>query len=264
MHIVEELIAERATRLMSRPRLFKLIKPVLYRILAYKDAVYLADMVRNLTGREAFSRVSKHIDPDINVIGLSKLPKVGGCIVIANHPTGLADGLAVFKAIGAHRPDHLYLANADALRVMPKGEDIIIPVEWVKSKRNHAKTRNTLLAVKAAFKAERCVVIFPSGALATLGWRGLVDRPWQSSAAMLARKYKVPVIPLQIKARNSSLYYLFSILSGELRDITLFHELLNKTGKTFKLTFGDKIAPEDISKNPEQATATIRKIVEGI
>ena len=231
-------------------------------MLAYDAAVSLADMVRPLTGREAFSQVAERIAPSTQVTGLSNLPKTGGCVVIANHPTGLADGLAVYKAIQERRPDHLYLANADALRVIPKGGDIIIPVEWVKSKRNHAKTRNTLLAVKAALKEERCVVIFPSGALAILGWRGLVDRPWQSSAAMLARKYKAPIIPLQIKARNSGLYYFFSKLNAELRDITLFHELLNKKGKAFKMTFGDLIPPEDISKNAEDATKEIRRIVE--
>ena len=53
MHIVEELIAERAPRLISRPRLFKYVKPVLYRMLAYDDAVRLADRVEPLTGREA-------------------------------------------------------------------------------------------------------------------------------------------------------------------------------------------------------------------
>lgn len=132
----------------------------------------------------------------------------------------------------------------------------------MKSKRNHSKARDTLLAVKAALEEERCVVIFPSGALAQLSWRGLTDRPWQSSAAMLARKYKAPIIPLNIKARNSGLYYMFAKLSAELRDITLFHELLNKKGKLFKLKFGTPIAPETIPKNADEATSSIRKIVE--
>lgn len=262
MHIVEELIAERAPRLISKPRLFKAIKPLIYRMLAYDAAVFLADTIRPLTGHQAFSRVAEHINPRTAVVGLSNLPTTGACVVISNHPTGLADGLAVFQAIRDRRPDHLFLANADALRVIPKGEDIIIPVEWVQSKRNHSKARDTLLAVKTALQDGRCVVIFPSGALAKLSWRGLVDKPWQSSAAMLARKYKAPVIPLRIKARNSSLYYLFARLNAELRDITLFHELLNKKGQIFRLTFGESISPENISKNADQATADIRQIVE--
>ena len=92
-------------------------------------------------------------------------------------------------------------------------------------------------------------------------WRGLVDRPWESSAAMIAKKYKVPVVPLNIKARNSNLYYFFSWVNSELRDITLFHELLNKKGQTFRLTFGETITPDTLPKNAEDATAVIRKIV---
>lgn len=264
MHIVEELIAERAPRLMSRPRLFRFVRPLLYRMLAYDAAVFLADIIRPLTGHQAFQRVSRHINPRPAVVGLSNLPRTGACVIIANHPTGLADGLAVFQAIRERRPDHLFLANADALRVIPQGKDIIIPVEWVKSKRSHAKARDTLVAVKTALQGGKCVVIFPSGSLARLSWRGLVDRPWESSAAMLARKYKAPVVPLRIKARNSALYYLFSVLNSELRDITLFHELLNKKNQVFKMTFGEKISAAQIEKNADVATADIRKIVDSL
>jgi len=264
MHIVEKLIAERAPQLMGRPRLFKAVRPALYRMLAFDAAVFLADSVKPLSGHKAFKRVADHISPRTAVRGLNNLPRQGRCVIIANHPTGLADGLAVFQAIRDRRPQHCYLANADALRVIPKGDDIIIPVEWVKDKRSHSKARNTLVQLKKALEAERCVVIFPSGRLAQLGWNGLREKPWESSAAMIAKKYNAPVIPLNIKARNSMLYYLFAKLNAELRDITLFHELLNKKGKTFRLTFGEAITPEALSKNAEEATVHIREIVQAL
>ena len=262
MHIVEQLIAERASRLMSNRGFFRLIKPLLYRILAYDAAVFLADAVKNKTGHEAFEMVTEHVSPRTAVTGLHNIPSKGRCIVIANHPTGLADGMAVYQSIRDRRPDHVYLANADALRVIPNGDDIIIPVEWVLSKRSTAKTRETLVKTREALNQEKCIVIFPSGKLAKMTWRGLKDQPWESSAAMLAKKYKTPVIPLQIKARNSWLYYFFSKVNGELRDITLFHELLNKKGQIFKLTFGPQIPHEKLSKNAEEATHSIRNIVE--
>ena len=264
MHIVEQLIAERASRLMSHKRLFRFIKPMLYRLLAYDAAVFLADVIRPKTGYEAFDMVAQHISPRTAVTGLHHLPTNGRCIIISNHPTGLADGMAVFQAIRDRRPDHVYLANADALRVIPKGEDIIIPVEWVLEKRNVAKTRDTLARTRKIINDERCVVIFPSGKLAKMTWKGLVDQPWESSAAMLAKKYDAPVIPLQIKARNSWLYYIFARLNAELRDITLFHELLNKKGQLFRLSFGEPIMPDNLPKNAEDATTMIRATVESL
>lgn len=264
MHIVEQLIAERAQKLMARKRLFRTIRPLLYRMLAYDAAVFLADAIRDKSGHAAFDMVTTHVNPRTAVVGLHNLPEKGRCIIISNHPTGLADGMAVYQAIRDRRPDHLYMANADALRVIPKGDDIIIPVEWVMEKRTLAKTRQTLKDTREVLSDERCLVIFPSGRLANMTWRGLVDAPWESSAAMLAKKYNAPVIPLHIKARNSWLYYIFSKLNNELRDITLFHELLNKKEQMFKLTFGPPIPPETLPKNADTATDMIREIVEGL
>lgn len=249
---------------MARPKLFRAIKPLLYRILAYEAAVSLADSIEHKTGQEAFASVAKRLCTRIAVTGLSNLPPSGKCIIISNHPTGLVDGMAVFQAIRDKRPDHVFLANADALRVIPKGGDIIIPVEWVKAKRSLAKTKQTLVDTKAALDAGKCVVIFPSGTLARLGLRGIYDQPWQSSAAMLAKKYDAPVIPLKIKARNSWFYYLVSRINGEIRDMTLFNELMNKKKQTFKMTFGEPIAGNSLPKNADQASAAIRAVVEAL
>lgn len=261
VHIIEQLISERAPKLISRPRLWRAARPALYRLLAYDAAVFMADAVHPMSGHDAFSMVARHISPRTAVEGLQNIPSKGPCIIIANHPTGLADGLAVFQAIRDRRPDHVFLANADALRVIPNGEDIIIPVEWVQEKRNLAKTRETLVKIRQAIKAEKCIVIFPSGRLAKMTWRGLVDQPWESSAAMVAKKYSVPVVPLRMQARNSSLYYAFSRVNAELRDITLFREMLNKKHRLFRLTFGEVIAPQPLPDNAVEATAQIRRTV---
>lgn len=205
--------------------------------------------------------VARHISPRTAVEGLQNIPRQGPCIIIANHPTGLADGLAVFQAIRDRRRDHVFLANADALRVIPKGGDIIIPVEWVKEKRSLAKTRETLVHMRQAIRDEKCIVIFPSGRLARMSWHGLVDQPWESSAAMVAKKYDVPVVPLRIQARNSLLYYFLHRVSAELRDITLFREMLNKKHRLFRLTFGEVIAPASLPENADEATARLRRLV---
>jgi len=261
VHIVEELISERAPNLVARPRLWRAIRPVLNRLLAYDAAVFLADAVRPMSGHDAFRLVARHISPRTAVEGLQNIPRDGRCIIVANHPTGLADGLAVFQAIRDRRRDHVFLANADALRVIPKGDDIIIPVEWKKEKRSLAKTRETLMRIRKAIEAEKCIVIFPSGRLARKSWHGLVEQEWESSAAMVAKKYDVPVVPLRIHAKNSLLYYFFSRINAELRDITLFREMLNKKHRLFGLTFGEAISPKTLPDNAEDATAQLRQLV---
>ena len=262
MHIVDELIYERAEKLISRPWLWKLLKPNLYKMLGYKGAVAMADAVKNLSGRAAFSHMANLLSPAPQIKGLGHIPETGAVIIIANHPTGLADGVFVYEALKDKRPDHIYLANADALRVVPKCEDIIIPVEWVKSKRTRDKTKATLRALNQAISEERAVVIFPSGALAELTFSGLKDRPWNPTAVSIARKRNVPIVPLHIRARNSALYYVLSLVHNELRDITLFHELLNKKGYQPIMIFGNPIRPDSLPKGGTKATAYIRSIVE--
>ena len=55
----------------------------------------------------------------------------------------------------------------------------------------------------------------------------------------LALKYDTPVIPMHVHGRNSWLYYLFYFLHEELRDMTLFRELFNKSGQTYRITIGE-------------------------
>ncbi|NNC36095.1 MAG: acyltransferase [Hyphomonadaceae bacterium] len=222
----------------------------------------MADQVKTMTGREAFTLVSDILAIKPEIEGLENVPTSGAAIIIANHPTGLADGAFVFDALNGHRPHHIFLANADALRVIPNAEDIIIPVEWVVEKRTQAKTRNTLMSLKSALKDGKAVVIFPAGVLAKLSWRGLIDKEWNPTAISMAKKHKVPIVPLRIEARNSPLYYFFAAVNKELRDITLFHELLNKHQSRPKLTFGSVIDPASLPRGTDDATKFVRNIVE--
>ena len=214
-----------------------------------------------MTGFQAFEHVSGELSLNIEASGIENIPRSGRCVLICNHPTGLADGIAVFDVLRERRPDMIFLANADTLRVVPKGRDIVLPVEWVLEKRTREKTRATLDGFRKAMEDERCVVIFPAGALAKLSISGLKEEPWESSATSLARKYQAPIIPVNMTGRNSVMYYLFCVLNTELRDITLFHELLNKRGKHFSLKIGRPVCSQTMPQKAAHATAFIKHIV---
>ena len=77
----------------------------------------------------------------------------------------------------------------------------------------------------------------------------------------LARKQAAPVIPLNLEAQNSALYYLLCDLSNELRDITLFNELLNKRGSKIRMTFGETISPDALQGDPAQITEKLKRHV---
>ena len=263
-HICDVLIAERAPRL-TRSALWPLARPFLYKLLNYRHAVRMADAVRPLSGAEALDYMSDLLDLKVSVMNPDRIPATGRCVVVANHPTGIADGIAVFDAIRARRPDAVFFANADALRVSPRLGEAVIPVEWVVEKRTREKTRATLQAAKEAFEAGRCVVMFPAGRLARVGKDGSVTDPeWAPTAASLARKYAAPVVPIHVAGPESRLFHWFDRISPELRDITLFHELLNKKRKPFHLKVGKPIPPARLDIDAARATYGLKAFTERV
>ena len=261
-HIVDILIDERCPSFV-RHWSWPLVRPVIRKALGYRKALKWADDIAVLpSGQDCFDYLDRALELKVSVRGADRIPSSGRSVVIANHPTGLADGPAVLSALREVRSDVEVMANADACRINQAFADIIVPVEWVKDKRTPAKTRETLRRTAASLAAERMMLIFPSGALAQKVEGRLIDRPWHSTAVSLARKNRAPVTPLHVKAQNSRLYYALCDLNKELRDITLFHELMNKQGSTFELTFGPQIPWEQMTGDPDAVTDRLREYVE--
>ena len=263
-HICDVLIAERAPRLTGSMA-WPLIRPFLYGLLGYGRARDMADAVAPMGGAEALDYVSKLLALDVRVLNADRIPQAGRCVVVSNHPTGIADGIAAYDAIRAQRGDAIFFANADALRVSPRLDEVIIPVEWVTSKRTREKTRATLDAARRAFEEDRAVVLFPAGRLARVAGDGqLTDPEWSPTAVSLARKYQAPIVPVHMSGPWSRLFHTFDRISPELRDITLFHEMLNKTGGTFRLTVGPPIPPERLDADAARATYGLKAYIERV
>ena len=261
-HVVDVLIAERAPNLTGHPA-WPLLRPALYGLLDYGKARRMADAIAPLPGADALETVSRLLDVKLHVQNLDRLPRTGRCVVIANHPTGIADGVAVYDAFKHLRPDLCFYANSDAHRVSPGFQDVLIPVEWVEEKRTRERTRLTLQLTREAMEAERALVIFPAGRLARRGPDGtLADPAWMPSAVSIARKFEAPVAPLHMAGPWSTLFHFFNRFSAELRDITLFHELLNKRGRRFSLTLGPLIPPEALAGEAQAATEALKAYVE--
>jgi putative hemolysin len=257
-HIVDILIEERAKTLIKSP-FWPLYRAILYPLLKEPEAKRMADAIGAKSGAAAMAHVSSILALDAVATGLENIPSSGRVIIASVHPTGIADGVAMHDALARVRKDVVFFANRDAIRVSPGFSDLLIPVEWVAEKRTRQRSRETLIEAKRAFTDERCVVLFPSGRLAMMGEdKQLIEREWMTSVAIFARKYECAVVPAHIAARNSPLYYWFWKLNAELRDITLFNELLNKKGKRYDIRFGPAIPADALGGDPVEVTKALR------
>lgn len=262
-HIVDELIEERAPKLSSGAA-WPVLRPILYSVLNYKKAVSMADAIAPMGGAEALEYISRLLEVKLETRGLERMPAQGSFLLLSNHPTGITDGLAAYDAVKGARPDMLFYANSDALRVCRRFDEALIPVEWVLAKRTRERTRVTLKMTDEAFAQNRPLGIFPAGRLARERDGLLTDPEWMPTAASLARKYELPILPVHMSGPYSYWFHTFSKFSAELRDITLFHELLNKRGKTYRLTAGPLIPWQHAAGEPNSIIRKLKHYIERV
>lgn len=255
-HIVDTLIAERGERIVKHP-LWPVMRPFLYTLLRYGRAIEFANDIASLPGFQSFQYMSDLLKLDVRVENSERIPETGGFILVSNHPTGIADGVAVFDVLKTRRPDMMVFANRDAVRVNPRFAEMIIPVEWREEFKSKLKARETLLLTNKSAEDGKVMVLFPSGRIAYWADGKLNERPWKTSAVGLARKYNLPILPVHMRARNSGLFYWFAKWSTELRDMTVFYELLNKKGNRFDFTVGQMIQPDQLDGDITEVTKAL-------
>ena len=262
--ILQTLIAERAPWFFNRAPDAAIARSFLRPLLSYDRTLATLNRLMPLDGEEIFAVMGRQLAQHVHTHNLRKLPASGPCLIVCNHPTGIADGIILHEALAQVRPDMYFFANRDVLRVFPQLDSKIAPVEWRPEKRSHQSMREVMEFVRQAVAAERVGIIFPSGRLAKRRGLKLHERPWMASAAMLARRFDLPVVPVHIKARNSALFYLLDLIHPTLRDITLFHETLNKNRFRFDITVGDAIAADSLAANSGDAIAQLKTACESL
>jgi len=256
---IDPLIAERAPWLYAGHPWSAPSRAVLTRMLGYNRTIRLGEALEPRPMHEIMSIMGDMLAKDVEVAGLDNLPRQGPALVVANHPTGIADGIIMNTVLARVRGDAFFYANSDILRVLPQMTDLIAPVEWRLEKRSHAKTRETMAYTREAVEKGRLGVLFPAGRLAKRRGLKLYERPWMASAAMIARKFDLPVIPVNVRARNSALFYIFDLIHPTLRDITLFHETLNKHKQPYRITVGEPISPAALPAKSEDGIEMLRQ-----
>lgn len=266
-HIVDILIAERAPRL-SRTPVWPVMRPFLYALLGYGKARRFADAVADREGRETLELVSRMLDLKVEVRGLERIPREGRLVLVCNHPTSVTDGVAVWDGLKSVRPDLTFYINADAMRVTPGFESVAIPVEWMAHKKTRAHSRSTLRRTREVMEAEGALMIFPAGQLAErvrhARGRQARDTPWNPGAFAIARSFAAPIAPMHLTGPWSTLFQFFHGVSEELRDVTLFHEMLNKAGGEFRLTIGPLIPAGALPADAPAVARAMKDYVETV
>lgn len=189
---------------------------------------------------------------------LGRIPASGRLLIVANHPSGALDALALLDAVGQVRRDVKIIAN-DLLSALEPLEGLLLPVRIVGGKPKAAN----LEAIEKALREERCVIIFPAGEVARLGLRGVTDGRWRRGFLRFARATKTPVLPVRIEARNSALFYGASALFKPVGTALLAREMFARRGRRIVLRIGHPLKLPDTGK-PTELLRQVRRELHAI
>lgn len=170
----------------------------------------------------------------VDPAALARIPATGRLLIVANHPSGALDALALLDAVGRIRRDVRIVAN-DLLGAIGPLQDLLLPVRILGGKVQ----RGSLQAVEQALAAEQCVIVFPAGEVSRLSLRGIRDGRWQRGFVRFARAAGAPVLPVRVEARNSALFYGASTLFKPAGTALLAREMFARRGRPLRLRIGE-------------------------
>lgn len=190
-----------------------------------------------------YFKFSYHIDND----AYNNIPAEGRVIIVANHPIGTLDGLALVKLIRSVRPDVRIVANRVLSHMQPL-ESVFLPVDVLTDKKQLKATYKIMLD---ALENEEAIIMFPAGEVSRITPKGVRDGDWQSGFLKLAHKSQAPILPIHIKAKNSALFYSASTLYKPLGTMLLVKEMFNKKNQSIKFQVGAPIPYSAIASSDE-------------
>lgn len=201
-------------------------------------------------GQEFYDRVMQVMGIDVTTPAaeLAKMPKTGPVIVVANHPHGLVDGVAMAKIIGSIRPDYRILTRSVLTNFDEEATRFLIPVPFPHDPEAQTKMVEMRRQAMDFLKEGGVVALFPSGVVATSQsfFGPVVESEWNVFTAKLIRTSGATVVPLKFEGRNSRAYQIANRISPTLRQGLLVHEVVRARNKPIAPVIGDAVPQSEI------------------
>lgn len=183
-------------------------------------------------------------------------------VFIANHPTGLLDGISIIRAMQKKGRKVKVVVNEVLKSIDPihqaLGENLIY-VNLFAGENNYLGIREIMKSVSN----NEIVVIFPAGDISRLGGikGNISDYNWSDTSIKLIRRLNVEVIPVFVNLKNSFGFYLINTLSSKLGLLFVVREFFNKKNKTVEVIFGNTINKEIVLKDKKFLRKSVYQLI---
>ncbi|GLQ34400.1 hypothetical protein GCM10007939_06830 [Amylibacter marinus] len=224
--------------------------------------------IENLTGRPALIRRADGYDVDIERGGNfwqviaqryaieydfikgspQNIPTEGPLVVVANHPFGILDGLAMGNLLAERRDDFQIIAN----NVFQRASEIdrfILPISFESTRQGAKVNLETRRIAVRNLRAGGAVAVFPGGTVSTASrpMGAARDPQWRNFTAKIISESQATVLPVYFDGSNSRLFQMASHLHQHLRVALLIREFKRSIRRPVRIAIGQPITPENLT-----------------
>ncbi len=213
------------------------------------------------TGFDFVERVLEYLKISYSVANTDRenIPVEGRVVIVANHPLGALDALALINLVGSVRRDVKVLAN-DVLMKLEPLSPLLLPLPVFSS-------GSALGGAREAYRSlarDEAVIVFPAGEVSRMRPQGVRDTTWSAGFARLALKTDAPVLPVHIAAQNSPMFYGVSMLAKSLSSLLLAREIFGAENARIGFQVGEIVSAAALTSattKPEQIAQDMRQHV---
>lgn len=252
---VENVVSERFPDFPIRnPAIYKTVIAILRYLFRESEFRRFSERYPYLTGFDFVEQALDHFDFGVTVSDRERerIPAWGRVVIVANHPIGSLDGLALLKMVGEVRRDVKAVAN-DVLSVVEPLRSLLLPVDTMGSRT----TRDNLRAIEQHLQNDGALIIFPAGEVSRMGAKGVRDGRWRHGFLRFASKARAPILPMFVDARNSLFFYSLSLLAKPLSTLWLVREMFKHNNKNMRVRIGNAVNFDVYDKLPLDSNAKV-------
>lgn len=188
--------------------------------------------------------------------GPEAIPASGPAVVVANHPFGILDGLALGAILSARRKDFKIVANS-VFRKVGDLEANLLPISFDPGREAQALNLQSRKAGIEYLRNGGVIAIFPGGTVSTASkpFGKPIDPVWKNFTAKLVSQPEAAVIPVFFDGQNSRMFQVATHVSQTLRLALLIKEFGAKLGRPLRVAIGDPIPRAEIDARKGQPAA---------
>ena len=194
---------------------------------------------------------------------IARIPATGPLVVVANHPSGLVDGMVMAEMVNRVRSDFKILTRS-LLTGIPEVEEFMIPVPFPHEDNARELGLQMRDETMKHLKAGGVIILFPAGKVAmSEGWWGpAIEAEWNVFTHKIVRSSGATILPIFFPGQNSRAFLIANKVSDTVRQGLLLHEIKRALFKPQRPFIGEAIPASELSKwegNPRGFLAWLRQ-----